>query len=54
MTIKEFKKHRGGDIIEVRLVDNSHEVYFKEKANLNNPEQIQDLREKLKNKGVSL
>lgn len=42
------------DIIEVRLIDNSFIVYFKQKSNINNRKQMEQLMEDLKDKGVNL
>ncbi len=43
-----------GDIIKVKLMDNTYKVYFKGKANINNPKEMEELKEELRHKGVSL
>lgn len=45
---------RTGDIVEVKLIDNTFNVFFKGKANINNPSQMEELRENLRQKGVPL
>lgn len=45
---------RKGDIIKVVLQDTSYNIYFKGKADITNPEQMESLKEKLRAKGVPL
>lgn len=51
-----FKRKRErvrGDIIEIRLKDNSLNPYFKDSAHINNKKEMLNLLSNLKEKGVS-
>ena len=47
-----FDYSRSGDILEVRLQDNSFRTYFKGKVNIRNKKKLRELIMTLKNKGV--
>ena len=54
MEFKSIKCHQLGDIIIVKLMDTTYKVYFKGKANINNPREMKELKEELRHKGVAL
>jgi len=54
MSFRRISVNRTGDIIKVKLVDNYFKIYFKGKANINNPKEMERLKEELRQKGVSL
>lgn len=43
-----------GDKIQVKLMDNEYNVYYKAEAHIKNPVEMRKLGEELKLKGVSL
>ena len=44
---------RNGDMLEVRLLDNSYNKYFEDKARINNKKEMKELMKRLEQKGVS-
>lgn len=50
----DYKVIVNGDVIEVRLFDNTYTPYFKGRANINNKRQMDKLIQDLHDKGVSL
>ena len=46
--------HSKGDVIKVKIVDTSYNIYFKGQADINNPEQMKKLKEELREKGVPI
>ncbi len=52
--LKGMSIRQGGEVIKVVLMDTNYEVYFKEKANINKPKEMEELKEKLRHKGVAL
>ena len=42
-----------GDLIEVKLIDNTYSTYFKASAHINKSKEMRQLIEDLKEKGVS-
>lgn len=43
-----------GDIIEVRIYDNTYRIFFKGKARLKDKKQMQELLEDLNSKGINI
>ena len=54
MEFKSAKVFQRGDMILVKLRDNTYKIYFDGKANINNSKEMQQLKDDLKNKGVPL
>ena len=54
MSFKGVSLRRTGDIIKVKLMDNTYTVYFTGKANINNSKEMEELRNQLRHKGVPL
>lgn len=46
--------NQNSDIIEVRLSDSGHSIYFKQKARVKDKKEMRDLNEALQNKGMKL
>ncbi len=54
MEFRSAKVFQRGDLIIVRLRDNTYKIYFEGMANINNIKQMQQLKDDLKQKGVPL
>ena len=54
MDFRSASVHQRGDFIKVKLMDNTYKVYFEGKANINNPKEMEKLKEDLRHKGVPL
>ena len=54
MEFRRIRIYRRGDILEVKLIDTTFNVYFKGKADINNKKQMEELKDQLRCKGVSL
>ncbi len=49
----KFDYSRKGDILKVKLIDNSFRTYFKDKVDITNKKKLKELIETLKAKGVN-
>ena len=54
MGFKAVSVRAKGAKIEVKLIDNTYTVYFKGKADINNPKEMEELKDDLRHKGVGL
>ena len=54
MNFKGASLRKTGDIIRVKLIDNIYNVYFEGKANINNKKEMEELKDQLRHKGVTL
>ena len=53
LDLKKVSHKIRGDLLEVKLVDITFSTYFKGSAHINNPKEMRQLIESLKEKGVS-
>ena len=54
MGFRSAKVFQRGDMILVRLRDNTFRIYFEGKANINSRKEMDELKENLRHKGVPL
>ena len=54
MEFRSAKVFQRGDMILVKLRDNTFKVYFEGKANINNLKEMRQLKDDLRQKGVPL
>ena len=54
MEFRSAKVFQRGDMILVRLRDNTFTVYFEGKANINSRKEMDELKDDLRQKGVPL
>lgn len=54
MGFKRISLRKEGDILEVRLRDSGFKKFFEGKAQVENKREMEELRAKLRNKGVPL